>query len=443
MGRTSAAIDAGEWRFVAGVTVALLAITSAPYVYAWWSAPPDRQFMGILVNVPDHAQYFAWMRGLAGAHLMSNTLTPEPNPPLFFNLLWWTVGRAGRALGLGYGGSLQLLRLVAAPLFLVAVYRQCALFLDDRLLRRVAFLVIALTSGFGWVLVALKYTLAGGELYFPLDVHIAEGNTFYCLLASPHFIAAALYIVVFELLLYGEATGRRRWDVAAGLLTLCLGWQHAYDLAAVYAILFSYALLRALRDRRLPRQLIESSAIIAALSFWPGLYSVLLTRLEPTWRVVLGQFGNAGVFTPSLPHLVILLGPVLLLAVFEAARTRHLRALDDRALFLRAWFLGNFAVIYLPVDWQIHLLNGWQVPLGILATQAVFAPRVSGWTAGARHRLAALLLLAVVPTNLYLYAWRFVDLARHERPYYLLNDELAALAWLDAHVAPGDVVLSS
>ena len=52
-------------------------------------------------------------------------------------------------------------------------------------------------------------------------------------------------------------------------------------------------------------------------------------------------------------------------------------------------------------------------------------------------------LLAVLPTNLYLWAWRFVDLARHGYPFYLYRDEVEALDWLQVNTAPDDVVLCS
>jgi hypothetical protein len=320
-----------------------------------------------------------------------NTLTPEPNRPLFFNLLWWGMAAIGRAFGLGPAGCLQVLRVVATVLFLIVVHRLCALFLADRLQRRTAFLVATLSSGFGWILVALKYTIARGELYFPLDVFIAEGNTFYCILAQPHFIAAALYAFVFELVLRGEESGRLRWAAAAGLITLLLGWQHAYDLASVYGVLAAYVLLRALRDRAWPRRLITACVVIGALSWWPGAYSTVLVRLEPTWRAVLAQFGNAGVATPTPLHLVILLGPAFLLAVLAVAVDRpwRLAGIDDRRLLLRAWFLSGFVLIYLPVSWNVHLINGWQIPCH-LATRRCCATSRRRCTRGSAASIAAL-----------------------------------------------------
>jgi hypothetical protein len=452
---------ASEWRFVAVTIIFVLTVTGLPYLYADLSTPPDKQFMGIMLDVPDHGQYFSWMRELSVAPLSANKLTPEPNQPLFFNLLWWAMGRLGMWLGLGYASMFQLLRLSAGTLFLLLAYRVCAYFFPDRERRRVAFLVVTFTSGFGWILIGLKYTLTKGQLLFPLDVFIAEGNTFLGILAYPHFIAAALYIFVFDLILRGQEKGQLRYAVAAGLVAFFLGWQHAYDLVLVYGILGGYIFLMVLRDRRLPMYLVKSSLILGLISWWPALYSVLLTKIDPLWKDVLAQFANAGVYTPNLLHLPILLGPAFLLAIFSAIKDNPLRlkGLGDTDLFLRAWFWSNFVLIYIPTDFQIHMLNGWQVPIALLATQGLFryvAPfvertiKVQSWSNWrvqhpglVRRGLAAALILIILPTNLYLWTWRFTELRRHDYPYYLYQDEISALTWLENHGRPDDVVLSS
>ena len=446
--------------FLIAVIAFILVITSIPYAYGYWSAPPDKKFMGMMLDVPDHLQYFAWMRDLAQSNLVSNRMTPEPNSPLFFNLLWWGLGRIGRLGGWHYDVVYQILRFASILLFLPLAYRMCSWFLKDPHQRRTAFLVICFTSGFGWVLVAMKY-LTGGDLLFPLTVYVAEGNTFLSMLGYPHFIAALLYIFVFDLLLRGQARAQLRYAVAAGLFALFLGWQHAYDLVAVYAIIAAYALLLLLRDRKIPLFIVKSGLIIGVISWWPALYSVLLTSLDPIWEEILAQFANAGVYTPNLLLLPVLLGPAFLLAIYTVVKRRpfQLTRLDDNSLFILGWFLISFVLVYLPVDYQIHLINGWQIPIAVLATQGLFdyilpavqrlasrgknlpvsrspLPFVENW-------LPALFLLLVVPTNLYLWGWRFYDLSRHDYPYYLRNSEIEALNWLDAHTRSEDVVLSS
>jgi len=446
-----------EWLFVAGVIACILLASALPFLYAYQSTPPDRQFMGVMLDIPDHMQYFSWMRQLTEANLAANQMTPEANRPVFFNLLWWMLGRADLVLGLGYAGMFQVLRLVSAVLFLLLVYRMCSWFFRDRLVRRAAFLVISLGSGLGWILVLLKYTLTRGEILYPLDVFVAEGNTFLGILGYPHFIAAALYVFVFDLLLRGQKTKRLRYAVGAGLFAQFLGWQHAYDLISIYSVLFAYLVLATLRDRKIPPYWFKSSLIVGVLSVWPAIYSVMLTSLDPLWKEVLAQFSNAGVFTPGPLHLPILFGIPLILALYTLVRESpfRLRGVGDNQLFLRGWFLVTFATIYLPVDYQIHLLNGWQIPIGILATAGFFRyllpwvqrmrvrwlPELRRGTA--RTAMILLLVTGVSLTNIYHIGQRLIDLGRHSYPYYLYKDEVAAMSWLDRQVKSGDVVLSS
>ncbi|HEX9926624.1 MAG TPA: hypothetical protein VGD99_28520, partial [Anaerolineae bacterium] len=356
-----------------------------------------------------------------------------------------------------YAGMFQLLRLVATTLFLTLTYQLCAWFFDDKLKRRTAFLLVTFASGFGWALVVLKYTINQGILPFPLLVYISEPNTFLNIMAFPHFIAAALYVFIFYLVLVGQEKGRLWYAVAAGLVALFLGWQHAYDLVLVYGILGGYAGLMLVRDRRLPMYLIKSGLIIGLISCWPAIYSVILTSLDPLWQEVLAQFANADVFTPNPLQLIVLLGPAFLLALFFLIKDKPFRLteLDDKNLFIRSWFIANFLLIYIPTDYQIHMLNGWQIPIAFLATQGLFkyllpwagqvvSRRNWSWSMQTvQNSLIAALILIILPTNLYLWAWRFVELGRHDYPYYLHNDEVAAMAWLETNAQPDDVVLSS
>lgn len=455
----SPTISRAEWRFVALIVLSVLFITSLPYLFAWLTTPAHKQFMGIMLDVPDHGQYFSWMRELTDAHLAANKLTPEPNEPVFFNLLWWGLGRLGRLFGVGYAGMFQVLRVVATALFLPLVYLFCAWFLPERGRRQTAFLLICFSAGLGWMIIAYRNLFMSEELplQWLLDVYIAEGNTFLSILGYPHFIGAALYIAVFYLILRGEETKQYRYAVYGGLLALFLGWQHAYDLVLVYGILGAYALLVWLRDKKFPWFLAQNLIILGLISWWPALYSVILTSLDPLWEEVLAQFANAGVYTPPPLHLLIFFGPLLWLAIVGLFRLRphHLSQLDNKTLFLVAWFVANFFLLYIPTDFQVHMLNGWQVPMGILATLALYEWLTPGLAAAAyrlrpsfsphwvQKAVPLLFLLVVIPTNLYLWLWRFDELRRYDYPYYLYQDELAAFAWLEQNANSDDVVLSS
>lgn len=448
-------IAKSEWNLVALVIIILLVLTTLPYLFAYITSPADKQFMGIMLDVPDHAQYFSWMRELSQYPLASNKLTPEENAPVFFNLLWWGLGRIGRGLQLGFSQMYQVLRITSIVSFLSLAYYVCSIFLEDLFSRRLAFLMISFGSGLGWIWVIVKYLIPSRQLLFPLDLYVAEGNTFLGMLGYPHFISAALYIAVFAVVLYGYELKQLRYSFAAGLLALFFGFQHAYDLWLVYSVLLAFAILLLIRDKKIPWYMIWTGIIVGLLSVWPALYSYLLTQNDPIWKAVLSQFSNAGVYTPNILHLFILMGISFILAVFTFIKQKPfcLEGVSNSDLFIRGWFVVNFFLIYLPTDYQIHMLNGWQVPIAILAVQGLtkyiypeFQKKFKSCSlqSAALNRLfMCLIILMIIPTNVYLLSWRFVDLSRHNYPYYLSVEEVNALRWLEKNVKSDDVVLSS
>lgn len=444
-----------EFRFVGLVVLVVLILTSLPYAYAASSVPPDKHFVGLILNTPDHGQYMAWYKGFQTSFLISNTLTPEPNPPLFFNLLWFALGRVGYYTGWSFGAVYQLFRCVTGIVFLVMVYVFSALFFPDVLRRRTALLIIAFGSGLGWIWVLLKYTLTRGVLKFPMDVYVAEGNSFLCLMAYPHFAeAASLILAVLGLLLVGEQQGRLRYAVVAGLVAQLLGWHHAYDLLIVWLVPSVYAAATWLVDRQWPRYWFRAMLITGLLSWPPALYSVMLTKLNPIWEEVLAQFPNAGAFTPDPLHVLILMGAPLILALItlvllqKTGRGAAQALTRRRLLFAGVWLIAGWVLAYVPTDFQIHMLNSWQVPVGLLATIGLYsymAPLLTRrWGVRRARTIAVLAFVGLVSlTNCYLWMWRFVDLNRYDYPYFLYKDDAIALEWLEDHTPSDAIVLSS
>jgi hypothetical protein len=446
------AISSQEWRFVWAVIVTVLVFTGLPYLYGYLSSPPERQFMGLMLDVPDHGQYLSWWRSFQSSVLVGNRLTPEPNEPAFFNLLWWVLAQVSRWTGLGYAPVYQAFRVIAGGSFLWAAYRLIARFLSEVRQRRTAFLLVALSSGLGWVLVVLKYTVTKGELLFPLDVYIAEGNSFLCIMGYPHFAFAVTFIALtLEFVWRGWQERRMKHMVVAGVLALLLGWMHAYDLLLIYGIMGAFGLFIWWKRRKFPWWFLFGGVLVCVLSCSGAVYSVILTTVDPLWEEVLAQFANAGVYTPSPLHLAILFGFPLLLALATWIGLAWRKEWSEENLFVMAWFLAGAVLNYIPTDFQIHMLNSWQLPIMILVAKGLHdfvAPAITRLGLKLRgisweRLVVAAFVLAVLPTNLYLWAWRFVELTRHDYPYYLYRDDTAALDWLRENTEPEDIVLSS
>ena len=134
-----------------------------------------------------------------------------------------------------------------------------------------------------------------------------------------------------------------------------------------------------------------------------------------------------------------------------------LRNRTDGRLLVKSWFVIVPLLVYLPLHFQIMLLTGYSLPMSVLATVGLFdhvLPWLRGCASGSRLRrwlteqrltraAPALLLLAVSVTNLYLLAWRVIDMSRHDYPFYLHRDEVLAFHWLEEHTPADEVVLSS
>jgi hypothetical protein len=453
------------WREVGVASLALLAITSLPYLYGYVSAPPDKWFSGVIYNVHDTAQYLSWMRESATRFFIDNKLTSEPNPAIFVNLHWWLVGRVGALLNLSLLQAYQLLRLITIPLYVGAAYWLCGLFFVEPRRRRFAFWLTTLTSGLGWIWVVYKQI--AGDLPYPHDVYTTPGNAFWVILASPHLtLALALTLLTLGLAWLAVERADLRLSLAAALAALFLGLGHIYDLVTIWAVLGLFGGLLTLRTGFRWRTFL-SLFIVVALSAPAALYFAWVSSsANPTWKQALAQYDNLGAFTPSPPHLLILLGVTFFLAVGALTQglrgmlpqpAATLRASTDRGLFLKGWFVINLLIIYLPLRFQVMLLTGIQFVMAALATDFVF-DRVIPWLesrslqlAGTGQRLSAqaarwmpgLILLLVLPTNLYLFVWRFVDLRRYDYPFYLQQDDVAAMHWLEACAGPDDVVLSA
>lgn len=452
-----------EARDVVWTSLLLLVVTSLPYAYGYWSAPDGSWFSGVIFNVHDTAQYFSWMRESATRLFIDNKLTGEPHHPIFLHLHWWIAGRAAHLLGLSLTQTYQVCRVLAVPLYVLVVYWLAGQFFATRSQRRFVFWLTTLTSGLGWLWVAEKYASGSIHVRHPIDVYTTPGNSFWVLLASPH-LAFALSLTLLTLGLAWQGHARRRpWRVvAAGAAALFLGFGHVYDLVTIWAVLALFAALLCLRHGFAWRRFGPVATVVVISLPAPLYFGWLSSPAHPHWRQSLQQFDNLGVFTPAPHHLFLLFGVTLLLGIAGAAgmlkdldvaswrreRDRSDQVAADRALFLLGWFAANVVVVYLPLHFQIMLLTGFQFVLSALATELLFrhilpALGASGSRSRRRSWILGAILLAVLPTNAYLFAWRFVDLQRHDYPYYLRHDDLSAMRWLERNAEPDDVILSS
>lgn len=457
-----------DWLYLGIFIVVLLLITGIPYFYAQRLAGDDKQFMGIIFNIPDHFQYFSWMREAQDKFLVPNQLTPETSTPLLFNLLWWTLGRVESITGLSYATLYQITRLLAGALLAVSIFWFCGLVFTNRAKRWTAFLLAMLASGLGWFMIVVKFLTKAADAPFPFTIYTSEPNSFFTTMAFPHFsIATALITLVFGMVLLAQRTQKLKYAWYGAIICLILTLQHSYDFFTICGVIAMFALFLWIRDRKFPVFMLKVGIIIVIVAVWPALQAFYITQADEVWKGVLSQFDNAGAWTPAPFLLPILMGIAWLLAIWSIKIKMPWKDRDDTHLFLLAWFVSHFILIYLPLNFQIHLLSGWQVVIGVLATIGLYTrvlPILTRWfknTPPSRLALGAtvVLLLAVIPTNLYLVGQRFVDIRRAaneaevpENPamagasdnrLFISKGEYNALKYIETQVTGADVVFAN
>ena len=426
-----------------------LAVGTLPYLVGFLRAPEGRLYTGLMFDVPDHAQYWTWVTSSRHGLFIPNAMTPEPNAASFLNPMMWILAQVQALFGLSFAALFQWWRVAAAVVVgpaLAVIALRLSRSADQA---RVAFWIALAGGGLGWILVGAKYALGLADAPFPHAIYTFEPNTWFGLLGYPYLPLAQgfMCIALVGAFRVHTAPSPHAWAACAiGALGVAL--LHAYDLVVVYAVVGTFWIVELVRGRGIPWRFSWAIVLILACSAPLAGYYQYLTSADPLWRSILTQYTNAGVWTPPPPLLVVLLGAPLVLA---AIRLKGLAWDHAGTRFAACWALIGVVIIYVPTVFQIKLLAALQVPLAILAADlwcARVAPWLSQWTARrfgasvAGWAPALVLALLVLPTNLYLVAWRLIELRRPGSDLYVTADESAALDALATSTGPGDVALA-
>lgn len=449
----AAHIRPAEWRWVALVALGMLALTSVPYLVGWAASTPERLFGGFVFAVEDGHSYLAKMRlGARGDWLFHDVYTAEPHEGGLFFLFHLLLGKLAALTGWSLVLTYHLARLVFGFILLLVTYRFIAAFAPLRRVRRLAFLLVALSGGLGWLLVALG---AGNWLNSPpLDVYLPEGYTFLVVFGFPHLAAArSLLLGGLLFLLRAFERGQVRFALAAGVAWLAMGLIVPFYVIIAGVVVISYLLARLLPP--LPAREVRASWLLAALAGLIAapvvLYSLIAFSTNPVFRAWSQQ--NL-ILSPHPLHYV--LGYLLsaLLAI-PGARVAWRKVRHGRLLV--AWVVVAPLLVYMPFNLQRRLIEGFQVPLSLLAAYGFYfglAPvlrRGAGDGGQKRWPLAPhptslfitlLMCLSILTPLMLVFGGTMAALARSE-PIFHSASEVAALDWLDAHAPPDALVLSA
>lgn len=457
-------MDSRERRRLWIIIGIMLLIITLPYVWAAYWAHPDLVYSGLLFTPDDQNVHLSWMKQAAQGHFFFRDLfTTESldtgQRPLFNNIFYFALGSLGGWTHIPLVWLYHAVRLLGAVLALSGFYRLCCLLTPDKRVRLVALLLVAFSSGSGWLKSVLPNLLAGHifidlpDQGFPL---MPEAFTFHSAFIFPLFIASiALLVFIYLWTLQAQQTGRLGYMAAAGLAALLLGNIHTYDalpLAATLLIWMAHSLVTQAPPGAANTAATEDNALSGPppprarprRARWLAPLLVCGCALLPVgWQYLV--FRSSKEFslkaltpTPPPPCLDLLLsyGPLTLLAVLGAIVTWR----ETRPRLMTLWVSVTLTFVYIPVSifsFARKMLEGMHLPLCFLAANGLvwLLARLPSQLVR-RTAYASFMVLSCISSAQFAqwnleYAQRNALLTSFAIPLYLTPGDSAAFQYLD------------
>lgn len=442
---------AADLGFLAILALLCLALSWAPYLYGYATAPRDAYFTGLVGrDVQGACMYFMWERqALDGEHLFENRLTPEQHEPFYFNPEWWLLGKALRLSSLSLTAGFHVERSLTVILLVFGLSYLAARFFKDACERRWALIVMLFATGLGWV----PYSLDGSGLSLPdLKLWDIQGiNLFGYMVNKPHFVRAILgTCIAMALLLRGEETGRRRFFLFSGLTASLTAAVRPYDLPLLLMVYAVFPILLSFQDgavspRRVGHYLTALAGTLPAVAYYA--YLRYGTIMDSVWKGI--------ELEPLSPlELTLWLGIPFLTGCFCFEGFKNLHRNAKEVILLSIWAAALLILIYAYplIPWGMESAGSFYVLSALACCICVFrhgGPALRGRPTRSRKSgfiprgLMIGVLLLSIPSNIILYAGLFEDLSRHSRPYYLPRALMDGFDWLNRHSKASDIVLSA
>ncbi|MFA6534229.1 MAG: hypothetical protein WCT37_03585 [Patescibacteria group bacterium] len=427
-------------KVIAGVIIAaVLLLTLLPSIYGALTAGPGYRFFGhsgmLLYDYPVYLSQIEQAR--QGQWLFYNLYTSEPQTAVFFSPVWLLLGKLGALTGINNGWMFIFGRLLAAAGLISGFYFLLRRLFENSAARLTGLFLAFFVSGLGiwfapwdrdWDYTTFFYSL-------PVDLWVAESNTFLTLYHSPLFPLSQLLILA--IFYWWWLAPKNRWW-AIGLASLFLGIIHPYDLITVGAAPAVYLAVDWLRQRRLDFPALKSYLWILIGGLPAGLYYVLIT----SWNSVAAGWARQNItLSPPVGNYLVGYGLILTLAIFGAILV--IKQKQEKFYFVVVWAVTGFFLLYAPVNFQRRFTNGLHLALIILTVVCL----VELWPRLYRQRtfiygLAPLIIFFLILSNLAVVATDLKSYQKKAFPYLIPAEVSAAAEWLKNESAPEAVIIS-
>lgn len=423
-------VTRAEWIWVAVVTLIVLSIAIAPYIYGVLTTPSTYHYNGLVWLPVDNSLLLSTMwEGVRGHWLHRPPYVTDADQGALFYPQYIFLGHVAGWLRLDLPLTLHVGRLLGGVVLLVSIYHFVSRFFGDVADRRFAFALAAFGSGLGWLalLVVGDATVA--------DMHHQEVFPFFSILSSLHLtwaMGALLWLMDFVVPSPYQPSSVRAWLLfSAG--ALLVGATQPFGIVEVGAVGALWLVTCAWCERRLDQQTLVRLLVMGALATPFIIYQLWTIANNPAYIGWREQVQNLS--PPAWDYLLAigLLLPFLVSGISMALRRR------DRNTWLPIFWVGATALlVYLPYYQNRRFEFGIWIPIAVLAAYAL---RDIAWFRWPARRFAFVALTAL--TNLILLASIFWTIDQRHPSLFITQDEWNAILYLRTHAPERAVVMAS
>jgi len=436
--------------FLFPVVLAFLAVlfSTLPVFYGYWRSNNNFKFVGFLSEPMDHNTYFSWMKQAEeGNVLFEEKYSTEKQPRNIFLLYFLTGGFISRIFKIPLPIIYQAMRIISAFILLSVSYLFIAYFIESRLARRIAFLLICFSAGLGgyfaFIYHFFKFKLP--EAWIPLDQTMPEVVTFWTVSWIGHAsLGISFILLAFLFMLYSIEQNKIKFCLLAGLSCFIIGLFHPYHIVTISVVLGVYIFFLFIK-RDSTKLVALRNYILMLLVTFPGIWLQYYTAQT---NPIVKEWSNI-VYPPFSGPIgyIFAFGLVFFMAIFSLPYV--IKKGQNRLYFLVLWVSTISVFIYYPfIFFQRHAANGIHIALCVLAAIGFLRLCQSlGWYDGSRLKskgviLLSVFLILVLPTNLVHLAVDFRNAHIRRYPYFLSGDLIGVLNWLDKNISQDSVVLA-
>lgn len=444
-----------EWCFLILVTLFVILLTTAPYLYGWYQTPVGYTYTGLHSLTPaDMHVYFSWMEQVKQGDFISVDLyTSETQHKVILNGFWSVMGLIALISGLSNITVFHLIRILLIPLFLFVLYLLAAYFWQDKKWRKICFIFLTFASGLGFLISGIidQSVYRKGWYNWPLDLWAPETNNLLTMLQSGHLILASMFIIiVLFLMFFAFEKNILKYSVSAGIIAAILFQFHPFHVPTIFGVLSIYLLIQFVIHKKVIFSYLKHISIFGLLSS-PSIFYWLVLE-QNNFVTQIRTYQNV-CLTPSLWVIVFSYGLILVLAIFAIIIIFKKNKLNNLNIFLVTWLVVQFTLLYSPVNFQRRMVQGLQFPMILLAViglnyiYIILKKRLSlkkfDFWINNKYLAIIIFILLFCSSNIFNLVREFSIFVKKSHPIlYISNDKLDSIFWLKENSQPDQAILT-